>query len=980
ADPGPAVLRAHLRERLPEYMVPAAFVTLDALPLTANGKLDRRALPEPESGSTGGGRAPRTPQEQILCELFAEVLGVAEAGADDSFFDLGGHSLLATRLVARVRATLGVELELRTLFETPTPAGLAASLVEAGRARPALTPQRRPERIPLSFAQRRLWFLHQLEGGTAHYNIPLAWRLTGPLDRAALEAALSDVVARHESLRTVYPQIDGVPHQQVLSAEDAGPRLRTSSTTEETLDRDLTAALAHAFDLSVQPPLHARLFALRPDEHVLLLVIHHIAGDGWSLGPLARDLTAAYAARLRGEEPKWAPLPVSYADYTLWQHRLLGEHTDPDSLFARQSAYWTTALAGLPEQIQLPTDRPRPAVASHRGGFVTVDLSAELHMKLRELARTSGTSLHMVLQAGLAALLSRLGAGTDIPVGSLVAGRTDEALDQLIGYFVNTLVLRTDTSGDPSFANLLGRVRETALGAYAHQDVPFEYLVEVLNPARSLAHHPLFQVMLVLQNTPRADFALAGLDVADVRPTTTTSKLDLVLSLTERHGEDGSPEGIEGFIEYAGDLYDPQTVRTTTERWVRLLEAATADPGRRISEYDILTAGEHRQLSAAEDTAVEAPALALPALFEARAHARPDALALESGATTLTYAQLNNRANRLAHALTGRGVGPEDIVALALPRSVDLVVAMLAVLKAGAAYLPLDPDYPVARLEFMVSDARPKLLIADSALDDRPLGPREPDRLVLDSAEAAALLETLPETDPRIAVDPANPAYVIYTSGSTGRPKGVVVGHAGVAVLVAEHAERCAIDTSSRVLQFASPSFDASVSEVFPTLLTGATLVLPPEGSPLSALSDPGTGVTHVTLVPSVLAVVPEGALSVSTLMVGGEACPAELVERWAPGRRMINVYGPTETTVISTMAGPLVPCGQAPPIGRPIAGTRAYVLDERLRPVPPGVPGELYVAGLGLARGYLGRPGLTAERFVACSRARRSSRSRRKT
>ncbi|WP_143064550.1 non-ribosomal peptide synthetase, partial [Streptomyces colonosanans] len=967
ATPRSAVLREHLRERLPEYMVPAAFVPLDALPLTTNGKLDRKALPEPEFGSAGaGGRSPRTPQEQILCELFAEVLGVAEAGMDDNFFDLGGHSLLATRLVARVRAVLGVELEPRTLFEAPTPAGLAASLAEAGQARLALTPQERPERIPLSFAQRRLWFLHQLEGVTGNYNIPMAWRLTGPLDRAALEAALADVVARHESLRTVYPQIDGAPYQKVLSPADARVRLRLASTTEEELDRVLAEALAHSFDLAAEPPLHAELFTLRPDEHVLLLVVHHIAGDGWSLGPLAHHLTAVYAARCRGEQPQWGPLPVQYADYTLWQHRLLGDHTDPDSLFARQAAYWTKTLSGLPEQIQLPTDRPRPAVASHRGGFETVELSTELHRNLRELARVHGTSLYMVLQAGLAALLNRLGAGTDIPVGSLIAGRTDQALEELIGYFVNTLVFRTDTSGDPSFARLLNRVRDVALGAYTHQDVPFEYLVEVLNPARSLAHHPLFQVMLVMQNAPTADLALAGLDVGDVRLTTTTSKLDLVFSMSERHGEDGSPEGIDGYIEYAADLYDPQTVRTMTERWVRLLEAAAADPERLISEYDILSADERRQLLAADGTAVEAPAIALPALFEAQVHARRDAVAVVSGDITLTYAELNTRANRLAHALTGRGVGPEDIVALALPRSVDLVVAMLAVLKAGAAYLPLDPNYPAARLEFMVSDAQPKLLITSSALEDRPLGPQELDRLVLGSPDAAALLETLPETDPRTAVALDNPAYVIYTSGSTGRPKGVVVSHAGVFSLVAAQVERLGLDEGSRVLQFSSPSFDVSFWDLCSALLTGTTLVLPPPESPLSALTDPAARVTHVTLVPSVLAAVPEDALSVSTLVVAGEACSPELVERWAPGRRMINAYGPTETTVISTMSEPLVPCGQVPPIGRPIANTRVYVLDERLQPVPPGVPGELYVAGAGLARGYLNRPGLTAERFVA--------------
>ncbi|MFJ3310951.1 non-ribosomal peptide synthase/polyketide synthase, partial [Streptomyces sp. NPDC086549] len=987
AAPHPAGLRAHLRERLPQYMVPAAFVLLDVLPLTANGKLDRRALPEPESGTASGGRAPRTPQEQILCELFAEILGVAEAGVEDSFFDLGGHSLLATRLVARVRATLGVELELRTLFEAPTPAGLAARLVEAGQARPALTPQEHPERIPLSFAQRRLWFLHQMEGATANYNISLAWRLTGPLDRAALEASLSDVMARHESLRTVYPQIDGVPYQKVLTPADARTRLQAAPTTVEELDRVLADASAHTFDLAAEPPLHAELFTLRPDEHVLLLVIHHIAGDGWSLGPLARDLTAAYAARCRGGEPQWTPLPVSYADYTLWQHRLLGDHTDPDSLFARQAAYWTAALAGLPEQIQLPTDRPRPAVASHRGGSVTVEIGAELHRNLKELARAHGTSLFMVLQAGLAALLSRLGAGTDIPVGSLVAGRTDQALDQLIGYFVNTLVLRTDTSGDPGFARLLGRVRDAALGAYAHQDVPFEYLVEVLNPARSLAHHPLFQVMLVLQNAPRADFAPAGLEVGDVRLTTTSSKLDLLFSMSERHGGDGSPEGIEGYVEYACDLYDADTVRTMTARWVRLLEAAVAEPDRRLSGIDILTAEERRTLLPAPAPApaladAEAPAIALPALFEAQAQACQDAVAVVHDDVSLTYGELNTRANRLAHALISRGVGPEDLVALALPRSADLVVAVLAVLKAGAAYLPLDPDYPAARLAFMLSDARPRLLITSGTLDARPLGPQEPGRLVLDSPDTAALLETLPDADPVTGVTPDHPAYVIYTSGSTGTPKGVVVTHRGLVNLF-QH-QRATLFAAKeagggqrrmRVGLGTSVSFDAAWDQLS-CLLDGHELhVLDRQtwGDPdafLDHLAGHRLDMAYAT--PSYLRVLCEhGLLDVdrwrpAVVVAGGEAVPERLWEelRSAEGVEAFNFYGPTECTVDAVTAR--LASSDTPVIGRPVANTRVYVLDGALQPVPPGVAGELYLAGAGVARGYLNRPALTAERFVA--------------
>ncbi|MGX1543794.1 amino acid adenylation domain-containing protein, partial [Streptomyces adustus] len=943
--PGSAELRAHLRERLPEYMVPAAFVTLESLPLTANGKLDRRALPAPDLGPASTGRAPRTPQEQILCELFAEVLGVAEAGAEDSFFDLGGHSLLATRLAARVRATLGVELELRTLFETPTPAGLAAALVAAGPAQAALARRRRPETIPLSFAQRRLWFLHQLEGAGANYHISLAWRLSGELDQGALEAALADVAARHETLRTVFPAVDGVPYQQVLDVAAARPRPEVSRATEAGLRATLAAAKARPFDLAADLPLRVELFELAPEQHVLQLVLHHIAGDGWSLGLLARDLTAAYAAHRRGGRPHREELPVQYADYTLWQHELLGEADAYDSLLARQTNYWTTQLADLPEQLRLPCDRPRPAVASHRGGFVRTGLDAELHRGLRELARAHGTSLFMVFQAGLAALLSRLGAGDDIPVGSPVAGRTDQALDELVGYFVNTLVIRTDTSGDPTFAELLGRVRDTALAGYANQDLPFEYLVEALNPVRSLGHHPLFQVMLVLQNAPRADFAPPGLRVDEVELTTTESKFDLVFSLSERHAEDGSPDGVDAFVQFASDLYDPATVETMVARWVRLLRAAVADPRRRLGSVDLLSGEERRALLPAVEGG--AAAVSLPEMFAAQVAATPEAVALSCRGTELTYRQLDQWANRFAHALIARGAGPERIVAVALPRSVEFVVAVLGVLKTGAAYLPVDPVYPQSRIAFMLEDARPTVVVDDPAM--------------------VADVSQWPDTDPGVAVDVRNSAYVIYTSGSTGRPKGVVVSHAGLRGMVAAQVERLRIDEASRVLQFSSPSFDVSLWDLCGALLSGAVLVPAPATEPVSALTDPSLALTHATVPPSVLAALSPDAVTVPTLAVAGEACPPELVARWAPGRRMINAYGPTETTVVATMSEPLSPGSGLPPIGRGVAGLRTYVLDQRLGLVPPGVTGELYLAGPGLARGYLNRPGLSAGRFVAC-------------
>ncbi|MFF3195077.1 non-ribosomal peptide synthase/polyketide synthase [Streptomyces misionensis] len=944
----PAELVAHLRDRLPDYLVPSAFVLLDALPLTPNGKLDRAALPAPAPDTAAGGRAPRTPQEQILCELFAEVLGVPRVGVDEDFFELGGHSLLATRLAARVRSVLGVEVGLRALFQSPTVAGLAQALTEADRTRPALTRRERPEVVPLSFAQRRLWFLHRMDDAAATYHIPLALRLTGTLDRTALDAALADVVARHESLRTVFPEVDGVPRQLVLAPATARPRTRLVRVPEADLPERLAEFARLPFDLENEAPLRTQLFALAPDTHVLLLVMHHIAGDGWSTGPLARDLAEAYTARCEGRAPHWRALPVQYADYTLWQRDLLGDAADHRSRFAEQLDHWKHQLADLPELLRLPTDRPRPAVAGWHGDHVPLELSPELHASLLELARRSGASLFMVLQAALAALYTRLGAGTDIPIGSPIAGRTDEALDDLVGFFVNTLVLRTDTSGDPSFTELLGRVRETALSAYAHQDVPFEHLVEVLNPSRSLSHHPLFQTILAVQNAPMGRFSLPGLDVTTYAVDTRTAKFDIGVSLVERSAPDGGPAGIVGAIEYSTDLFDRATVTALAARWTRLMEAVTADPDRPIGAIELLGADErHRLLEGSNETAREVAAVPVPQAFAAQVAATPDAVALVCGDTELTYRQLDARANRFAHALIARGVGPEQTVAVALPRSVEAVVAVLGVLKAGAAYLPVDPAYPRARIAYMLDDARPSLVVDDPAL--------------------VTEVSAWPETDPAVALDARHPAYVIYTSGSTGHPKGVVVGHDGIASLVAAQIERFAIEPTSRVLQFASPSFDASVSEICTALLCGAALVLPPTGDPVAALADRALAITHATVPPSVLAAVPEDSVRLSTLVVAGEACPPELVDRWASGRRMVNAYGPTETTVCATMSDPLAPGTGVPPIGRPIANARVYVLDERLRPVPQGVTGELYAAGAGLARGYLNRPGLTAGRFVAC-------------
>ncbi|GAA4024768.1 hypothetical protein GCM10022247_56490 [Allokutzneria multivorans] len=890
----------------------------------------------PEIAEPVRSRRPRDSREEILCGLVAEVLGRENVGVDEDFFALGGHSLSAIRLLSRVRAVFGVELPVRVIFEAPTVALLSERVRGGGSTRPALRPGIRPAHVPLSSAQRRLWFIQQLEGPNATYNLPMPVRLTGELDRQALIAALGDVVARHESLRTVVAE----SHQWILDAATK-PVVQVVDVTEEELPSALRTAAATPFDLARDLPIRAWLFALSEREHVLLLVPHHIAMDGWSAGPLWSDIVAAYSARRSGTGPQWTPLPAQYADYALWQQELLGSEEDPESLISEQLGFWRDTLSGSPDWLELPTDRRRPAAPSRLGDTVEFSTGSQAHAGLVKLAHTSQASVFMAVHAALAALLTRLGAGTDIPIGTAVAGRGDQALDELVGFFVNTLVLRADTSGDPTFRELLARVRQTDLAALANQDVPFERLVEVVNPVRSPAHHPLFQVMLAFQNTGGEISELPGLTASAEGFGVGVAKFDLSFSVRESFDADGAPAGLEGVLEYSADLFDRDTARAIVDRLVRLITEAVEEPDRVLSGLELLSDEEKRQLVAPPAVAAVST---LPELFQAQVARTPDSPAVECEGVVLTYAELNARANRLAHRLIAEGIGPESIVALTLRRSIDYVVSVLAVSKAGGAYLPVDPEYPAERIDHVLSDAKPAMTITTSIVD-----------------------ADYPDTDPVAEITPDHPAYVIYTSGSTGKPRGVVVTHAGLAALSANQIEHYRVDSDSRVLQFVSPSFDVSVAELSLALLSGACFVVPPRqlaGAELAAALV-GRRITHVMVPPSVMSGVPKVELpSLRAWITGAETCPEDLVDFWARDRLMINAYGPTEATcdVTFTACSP----GRPLTIGTAIDGMATYVLDSSLRPVPPGVVGELYLAGRGLARGYLGDPATTAARFVA--------------
>ncbi|MGW0538654.1 amino acid adenylation domain-containing protein, partial [Streptomyces sp. NPDC003032] len=980
AEPG-GVTAEELREAvaagLPDFMVPAAFMLLDRLPLMPNGKLDRAALPEPEF-TAGAYRAPRTAAEQTLAELFAEVLGLDQVGIDDNFFTLGGHSLLATRLISRVRTVLGAELPIKTVFAAPSVAELTTHLSAGVEVRPALKRlTSRPERLPLSFAQRRLWFIDKFEGPSATYNIPLNLRLTGELDTTALAAALGDVVARHESLRTVFAEdAEGIPFQRIVPAAEVLLQVPVIDVTADQLDVAIAETAEYTFALDREIPVRARILRTGAQEHILSLVIHHIAGDGESMAPLIREVSAAYGARREGRTPHFCELPVQYTDYAIWQRELLGENSDPQSVLARQCAYWRDELAGIPEPLQLPADRPRPPKASHRGDMTEFTVEPELFAAVEELARERDVTVSMVMQSVLAVLLHQVGAGDDIPIGSPIAGRTDDALDDLIGFFVNTWVLRAELAGNPTFDELIAQVKEKALGAYGNQDAPFERLVELLNPDRSTAYHPLFQVMFAWQNFAQADFDLPGLRVDFVPVVTGTAKFDLFFNLTEVTTPNGREA--QGLIEYATDLFDRSTAELLATRFLRVLRGLVTNPAAPVGLVDALDPAERELVVRGHNKTFKlVPTHTLPVLFERQAALSPDAVAVVCEDTELTYAQVNARANRLARELVARGAGVGSVVALALPRTADLVVGMLAVLKSGAAYLPIDPKYPSHRLAHILSEAAPHLVLTDAetlrVLPETDLPALFVGDVDLESAvDGAADCADLTNRDRGAALRPDDLAYVMYTSGSSGTPKGVAVTHHNVVNGITHLAALIEAGPGRVALAGTSVNFDVSVFEILTNLCHGGTIEIVRD---VLVLGERAGWHGHiVSTVPSAFAELLDQIadnVQMDTVVFAGEALPASLVTRirqTRPDIRVINAYGQTESFYATSFAvhGDTAWEGSgSAPIGRPLGNMRTYVLGPALQPAPVGVVGELYVGG-NVGRGYLGRPGLTAERFVA--------------
>ena len=964
----PGDIRAELRTKLPDYMVPATIAIVGALPWTASGKVNRAALQRESATSTPPTDyvPPRTDNERILSDIWADVLSVDRVGIEDNFFDLGGHSLLATQITARVRRAIGRSLDLRDVFEAPTVMDLARRLDVSGRGAGGESPvpiDRVPRGapLPLSFAQQRLWFLDQLEGQTAAYNMPVTATLEGRLEVATLTRALSEIARRHEVLRTRLASRGGEPTQIIdpprrfdLAMIDLSDW--TTPACDDWIARTTACEAQRPFDLSAGPLWRGLLLRRGPERHTLLLTMHHVVSDGWSLGVFVRELGSLYDAEVQRQPSPLRPLVVQYADYAVWQRD--DAHA---TVFEAQLGYWQQQLHGL-STLNLPADRARPSQPPTGGAREPISLDRETTRKLADECRREGATVFMGIVVALQVLLHRYTGDHDIAVGTDVAGRTERELEPLIGFFVNQLVLRTDLSGNPTFREVLHRVREVSLGAYAHQRIPFEQVVDALGPERT-GHAPLFQVKVVLQNAPMPELRLSGLRVKTSGTYTRTAKFDLLLDLREVDG------GIDGAIEYRTDLFEASTIRRMGRHFTTVCAAVAGRLDERIGDAAVLPIEERRQLllaSSGDRVASDTPAVGVHELFEQQVVERPDTVAVTAGDGQVTYQALNRRANRFARYLMALGVGAEVRVALHLEPGADMIVAVLGTLKAGAAYLPLDPAYPSTRLQLMLDDARVPLLITQHRLAGSC--PVHWGQIVEIDGDWEC---HAPDEEGNLAtvIDSASAAYVIYTSGSTGQPKGVVLTHHGACNLAGAQKRAFGVAAGDAVLQFASFSFDAATWEWMLALLSGGTLVLAARDrllpGPLLVETLSRHDVSLVTLPPSALAAMPQGPLpALATMVVAGEACPPDLVERWAPGRRFVNAYGPTETTVCASMSRPLRQHGSID-IGRPIANVQTYVLDAYGEPVPPGVDGELCIGGDSTARGYLNRADLTAASFI---------------
>ncbi|MFB2896156.1 amino acid adenylation domain-containing protein, partial [Aerosakkonemataceae cyanobacterium BLCC-F50] len=958
-------LRQFMKAKLPEYMIPQAFVILEYLPLTPNGKIDRRALPAPDfySEQRDNYVAPRNPIEEKLAQIWIQILKLEQVGIYDNFFELGGHSLLATQVISRVQEAFNISVPLRYLFELPTIAQLSQAIskqlqTNSNLAIPPIVPVSRNGDIPLSWAQERLWFVNQLEGESAAYTIDFTIRLVGNLNIKALEQAFVEIVQRHEPLRTRFVIKDSKPIQAIAPTTTLTlPVVDLQNLPEpwKQVETQATEEACKPFDLANGPVLRVKLWQVAQDDYVLVFAIHHIAADGWSMGVLIGELSAYYRAIVTGSPVELSPLPIQYADFAVWQRKWL-----TDRVLERQLNYWKQQLTGAPPLLELPTDRPRPAIQTFRGGTEKLQLDIKLTQELKKLSQKSGTTLFMTLLAGFVVLASRYSGQTDIVIGSPIANRNRTEIEGLIGFFVNTLALRFDLSQEPTFETFLAQVKQTTQDAYENQDLPFEMLVEELQVERHLDRNPLTQVVFALQNAPSSDWDLPGLKVEGMPSGLDSVRMDLEVYLWD------VPEGLRGFCSYNKDLFDGTTIARMMQHFQTLLTAIVENPQAKVALLPILTSQERYQLLEEwNNTQVEySQDKCIHQLFEEQVKRTPNAIAVVFENEQLTYSQLNNRANQLAHYLRDLGVGADVLVGLCVERSLLMPIGLLAILKAGGAYVPLDPEYPQERLSFMLEDSQVSLLLTQQQVIDK-LPQHQANLVFLESVEIAQQSQD----NLMGIVQASNLANVIYTSGSTGKPKGVMVEHKGLYNLAIAQIQAFGVNSLSRVLQFASLSFDACIWEILMAFGSGGTLYLGSKDSIMPGMPLierlRNDRITHVTLPPSALAVLPTEELpTLSTIIVAGEACSLELIKQWSRGRNFYNGYGPTEASVCTTIAK-CTPEDEKVSIGRPIANTQVYILDSHLQPVPIGVPGELHISGIGLARGYLNRMQLTTEKFI---------------